>query len=88
MCVSRATADDVAAEFPGAAPRLRVVHNGVTARFAAAAGPPPLDGPYLLAVGNQKPHKNLVAAVRVLARLRADPRFESLVRRVFPAPGG
>ncbi len=71
VCVSHATADDVADEFPGTRSRLRVVHNGVTARFAGHAGAPPLDGPYLLAVGNQKPHKNLAAAVGVLARLRA-----------------
>jgi glycosyltransferase involved in cell wall biosynthesis len=91
VCVSHATARDVAAEFPAATPRLRVVHNGVTARFAEAAGPAPLDGPYLLAVGNQKPHKNLVAAVRVLARLRAEghPTLRLLVAgRQFDARDG
>jgi glycosyltransferase involved in cell wall biosynthesis len=91
VCVSHATARDVADEFPRAAPRLRVVHNGVTARFAESAGPAPLEGPYLLAVGNQKPHKNLVSAVRVLARLRAEghPTLRLLVAgRQFDARDG
>ena len=91
VCVSRATASDVTDEFPTSEPRLRVVPNGVSAAFAGPAGPPPLDGPYLLAVGNQKPHKNLVAAVRVLERLRADghPTLRLLVAgREFGARDG
>ena len=91
VCVSRATADDVAEEFPGARARLRVVHNGVTTRFAGRAGAPPIDAPYLLAVGNQKPHKNLAAAVGVLAALRAAgaPDMRLLVAgREFAAEDG
>lgn len=76
VCVSASTARDVVADYPHAAVRVRTVHNGVAERFRGPAPAPPLAGPYLLAVGNQKPHKNLAAAVGVLARLRAAGHHE------------
>ncbi|MBI4541432.1 MAG: glycosyltransferase family 4 protein [Gemmatimonadetes bacterium] len=58
---------------PGAAGKVELVPLGVTADFAPlAAGErpsPPVREPFLLCVGNRKPHKNLVAAVEVLAKL-------------------
>lgn len=76
ITVSHATASEVAAEFPEVTGKLCVVPNGVGARFSRPApqAPPPCDGPYLLWVGNLKPHKNPYAALDVLARLRADGR--------------
>ncbi|HEY0150735.1 MAG TPA: glycosyltransferase family 1 protein [Longimicrobium sp.] len=75
---SRFTRDDLAARFPGAAAKLEVVPLGVGGDVTARA--PSEDAvrrvaalaPFLLVVGNQKPHKNLRAALQVLARLRAE----------------
>lgn len=75
ITVSDATRRDLVARFPRAAPRVEVVPNGVSTVFrsgpgAAEARPPrPVAGPYLLCVGNRKPHKNLAAAVEALALL-------------------
>ena len=72
ICVSEASARDVRQWYPPAATRLSVILNGVSERFAdGEPGAAPLAGRYLLCVGNQKPHKNLAAAVGVLARLRS-----------------
>jgi len=68
---------------PSLAGRIDVVPCGVSARFLAPpdddALPLGVVAPYLLAVGNRKHHKNLVAAVEVLARLRADDPSLTLV---------
>jgi glycosyltransferase involved in cell wall biosynthesis len=72
VCGSDATAADLARALPRTRDRTVVVPYGVTERFRGPApGPAPVDGRYLLCVGNQKPHKNLVAAVRTLALVRA-----------------
>lgn len=78
VTISRFTRDDLAARLPAAVPKLEVVPQGVggeiTARAPshAAARDAESLAPFLLVVGNQKPHKNLGAALQVLARLRAD----------------
>lgn len=78
IAVSEATRRDLAERFPFAAPKTEVVPNGVSACFmeARGAGADPLPGavaePYLLCVGNRKPHKNLRAAVDALAQLRGE----------------
>lgn len=78
VTISRFTHDDLAARFPAAARKLEVVAQGVGGDFAARV---PSDAalrqaeslaPFLLVVGNRKPHKNLEASLRVLARLRAE----------------
>jgi glycosyltransferase involved in cell wall biosynthesis len=75
---SRFTRHDLAARFPAAAAKMEVVHLGVGGDITARA---PSEAalrraaelaPFLLVVGNQKPHKNIGAALRVLARLRAE----------------
>ncbi len=71
VCVSQAAAADVRADFPALTSPIDVVPNGVDPRFGEPAGPPPVAGPYLLWVGNLKPHKNPTAALDVLARARA-----------------
>ena len=72
---SLATRDALLARHPEAAHRVSVVTEGVDpAWFApAAALPPEVEAlrPYVLCVGNRKPHKNHVAAVEVLACVRA-----------------
>ena len=75
---SRFTRDDLAARFPAAAAKMEVVHLGVGGDITASAPSPAARArvaalaPFLLVVGNQKPHKNLGAALQVLARLRAE----------------
>jgi glycosyltransferase involved in cell wall biosynthesis len=68
------THNDLIAEFPEAAGRVDVVPLAVSEIFAGT--PQPLAAalhdirqPYILCVANRKPHKNLGAAVEVLARL-------------------
>jgi glycosyltransferase involved in cell wall biosynthesis len=73
---SASTRADLLERYPAAAPRIDVVPHG-------AAPPVPVDDadarrsaqalrPFVLCVGNRKPHKNFRTAVEVLARLRAD----------------
>jgi glycosyltransferase involved in cell wall biosynthesis len=64
---SRTTADDLVRLFGANASRIRVIPHGVHAEFLAAGDPVAdeeararlgITGPYLLHVGNHKPHKN------------------------------
>jgi glycosyltransferase involved in cell wall biosynthesis len=93
VCGSEASRGDLVAMLPDARDRVRVIPYGVSDRFRGAppAGAGPVEGPYLLCVGNQKPHKNLAAAVDVLARLRGDEEHAALrlvvVGRRFPGGG-
>jgi glycosyltransferase involved in cell wall biosynthesis len=88
VVVSRATRADLVARLPRAAPRVHVIPQGVGPAFFADAGeaglPPVADGPYLLCVGNRKPHKNLEAAVEVLRLLQ--PRHPGLRLVLAGAP--
>lgn len=67
---------DIAERFPWSAAKLRVIPHGVSAVFQKSADPAPIlcslgvGSPFMLCVGNGKPHKNLAAAVETLARLR------------------
>lgn len=75
---SEAARRDIVERFPSAAPKLRVIAHGVSPFFrkpgdsALILSELGLHSPYLLCVGNRKPHKNIVAAVETLARLRHD----------------
>lgn len=85
VTVSEHSRRRIVERFPEAADRIRVVPNGVAPVFFSPAGtdgPVPggasrphalralgIDGPYLIAVANKKPHKNLELAIRVFARL-------------------
>ena len=67
------TRRDLLLRIPAAAGKVHVVPLGVGPAFFAPEGAPlpaPREPPYLLCVGNRKPHKNLEAAVEVLHRLR------------------
>jgi glycosyltransferase involved in cell wall biosynthesis len=80
IAVSHATRDDLV-ETVGADPeRVRVIHNGVDARFARRLEPDEvarrlarhgLAPPYLLYVGNNKAHKNLERLIEGYASARA-----------------
>lgn len=76
ITVSEATRRDLVERFPSVAGKVRVVPNGVSPFFRpcadGAACDLPTRSPYLLCVGNRKPHKNLAAAVEALALLREE----------------
>lgn len=78
VAVSHAAGADLLLRHPGVAPRLHVIPQGVDARWSEPGNAASVEAlrPYLLCVGNRRPHKNWVAAVEVLARLR--PRFPAL----------
>lgn len=75
---SEATRRDLAERMPRIARKVRVVPYGVGDVFHESPAPGPMPEsirslrPFLLCVGNRKPHKNLVAAVEALALLRGE----------------
>jgi len=80
ICVSRYTRDRLAAQYPAAAPRLRVVGEGVDASFtqqssasvAAVRRRFGLEKPFVLFVGTIEPRKNLARLIEA---------YEQAVRR-------
>jgi glycosyltransferase involved in cell wall biosynthesis len=79
VCVSEATARDVSALLDVPAPRVRVVPNGIDARFSEPPATTPVDGPYILFVGTPEPRKNLERLLDAVALLGAEGRPERLV---------
>jgi glycosyltransferase involved in cell wall biosynthesis len=73
VCVSRYTANELVRLAGVDSRKITVIHSGPGAEWSAGPAPRPIDRPYMLFVGNVKPHKNLV---RLLAA------FESIVDRV------
>ena len=81
LTVSDASKRDIL-HYTGAAPeKVVVVHNGLDARFAAVPDAEAmdrvrqrfqLDHPFVLYVGNIKPHKNLERLIAAFASMRAD----------------
>jgi glycosyltransferase involved in cell wall biosynthesis len=70
---------DVVARYPVAAGKIEVIPHGVSDCFTPRPPEERRSGrgvanlsPYLLCVGNRKPHKNLVAAVEALALLQPE----------------
>jgi glycosyltransferase involved in cell wall biosynthesis len=92
VTVSESSARDLRERFPEVAARIAVVPNGVSELFRPVDARAGLDagigGPYLLCVGNGKPHKNLGAAPEVLARLRVPrPALQLVVVGQLPDRG-
>jgi glycosyltransferase involved in cell wall biosynthesis len=79
VCVSEATARDVSGLLGVPAARVRVVPNGIDARFSEPAVSTPVEGPYILFVGTPEPRKNLARLVAAVALLAAEGRPERLV---------
>lgn len=78
LTVSRATADDLVARLGADPGRIEVIPNGVDPAFFADPGPERvrallaplgLEPPYLLFLGNPKPHKNVARLLAAFARL-------------------
>lgn len=86
IAVSESTRDDLIERFPKAASRITAIPNGVDPSFSPGPETPRDESQprFLLCVGNRKPHKNQVAAVEVLARLR--PAFPDLRLVIAGAP--
>jgi len=78
VTISEFTRDDLLARHPAARRKVEVIPQGVAGELAARAASEGARrwadalGPFVLCVGNQKPHKNLRAAVEVLAALRPE----------------
>ena len=68
ICVSGHTAADVVRRYDVDEARVRVIPNAPS--LPVGDEPPPGDGPYLLAVGDLRPKKNLLRLVRAFRVLR------------------
>lgn len=92
---SESTRRDLVERFPGCGSRIDVIPLGVSPFFSVPdrRGPPAMPlpeiggDPYLLCVGNRKPHKNLKVAVETLALLRDQIPGVRLVIAGEPFPG-
>jgi glycosyltransferase involved in cell wall biosynthesis len=79
ITVSDFTRKELQRFHPGAAAKARTVHNGIAGAFFERATPAAIEefkhlagitGPYFLAVGSLKRHKNFVAMLRAFAELK------------------
>ena len=83
MAISAETARALTAVFGIPPERIRIIQNGVDARFHPASATERLyvarkyaiEGPYLIAVGAVERRKNLARAIRAFARARRDAEF-------------
>ena len=96
VAVSNNTRDDVLGYFRVEREKVRVVYNGVEDRFRrplaedelrAALDAAGVERPYLLFVGNPKPHKNLDRVIEAYARARSRAGFEAPLVCVGARPG-
>ena len=69
ICVSEYTRRDLCERYGVDAERTRTIHSAPSLPIGDAAPPP---GPYLLAVGDLRPKKNLVRLVRAFGRLHRE----------------
>lgn len=70
ICVSQFTADELVRCTGISRRKITVVRNGVDAFWAEPPERSPTERPYLLFVGNIKPHKNLRGLLEAFAQLR------------------
>jgi glycosyltransferase involved in cell wall biosynthesis len=77
ICVSGYTADDVIRRYDVDPARVRIIPNAPSLPIGDVAVPD--DGPYLLAVGDLRPKKNLMRLVEAFRRLRAEGLAHRLV---------
>jgi glycosyltransferase involved in cell wall biosynthesis len=79
ICVSEHTASEVMRYTGVSASRIRVIHNGVTPGWGAPSSEPTETPPYLLAVGNVKPHKNLGVLMAAFEAMRDEIRHDLVI---------
>ncbi len=75
ITVSFRSARDISSRFPAAEKKLRVIYNGLNPVFFQAPSRDRVDwarsfSPYILAVGNNKPHKRFPLLIKVFERIR------------------
>ena len=79
VAVSRHSRADIQRLFPGYATRIEVIHNGIDPHFLRqpsedellrVKGKFQIDHPFILFVGNLKPHKNLTNLLKAFSLLR------------------
>ncbi len=96
IAVSQNTSSDVLDYFDVPAEKIQVVYNGVEDRFRKLLSAEELSArledvgvrqPYLLFVGNPKPHKNLDRVIKAYARARSRAGFEAPLVCVGARPG-
>jgi glycosyltransferase involved in cell wall biosynthesis len=79
ITVSEATKKEILAFGPSHGLKVEVIPNGVEERFFLEGKEKNGEAPYLLFLGNDKPHKNLDGLLSAFARLRASLPSLSLV---------
>jgi glycosyltransferase involved in cell wall biosynthesis len=72
ICVSRAEASLVAADFPECASRISVIHNGIDFDALAAAEPLAVEGRLILAAGRLERYKNVELILEAMPLLPAE----------------
>lgn len=96
IAVSRNTQKDLLDYFDIREEKIHVVYNGVEDRFRRLLGAQELDAhlkdvgvrqPYMLFVGNPKPHKNLDRVIKAYARARSRAGFDAPLVCVGARPG-
>lgn len=96
IAVSRNTQRDLLDYFDIQEEKIHVVYNGVEDRFRRLLSEDELDAhlkaagvrqPYMLFVGNPKPHKNLDRVIKAYARARSRAGFEAPLVCVGARPG-
>ena len=96
IAVSQNTSSDVLDYFDIREEKIKVVYNGVEDRFRQLLSAEELGAhleevgvrqPYLLFVGNPKPHKNLDRVIKAYARARSRAGFEASLVCVGARPG-
>jgi glycosyltransferase involved in cell wall biosynthesis len=77
VTVSEYSAQRLRAEFPLVGEKLHVIPNGVSPNFFRTTPSTSRTAPYLLTVGNKRPHKRFETAIRAFARIAAErPELE------------
>ncbi len=72
VCVSEFTKSEFSKYYPRARPRIVTIHNGVNQSwFQVRKGKNPHPRPFLLYVGNIKPHKNLRKLIRAFQSIES-----------------
>ncbi len=85
ITVSETSMRDIISHFPGAEGKIRVVHNGMNPVFFSKPSEERLEwakgfSPYILAVGNLKPHKRFSLLLKTFARIRGEfPELKLLI---------
>lgn len=72
ICVSQFTADELLRRTSADPRKVHVIHNGLDEKwFDTERGERPSARPYLLCVGNVKPHKNFQRVIQAFAKIQA-----------------